>query len=259
MRIALGVEYDGTGFAGWEQQPEARTVQGVVTVALGKVADHPVHVVCAGRTDAGVHAWGQVVHMEAHAARDMRAWVLGGNANLPGDVTLLWARPVTGDFHARFSARSRHYRYVVYNSAVRPAILATRVAWECRPLDVERMQAGAGYLLGEHDFSSYRAMACQARSPVRRVHRLNVNRQGPMVFIDVVADAFLHHMVRNIAGVLMAIGMGKRPTDWSETVLKARDRTQGGVTAPPLGLYLMRVDYPERYQLSHLLPPPLVW
>jgi tRNA pseudouridine38-40 synthase len=259
MRIALGVEYDGTGFAGWEQQPGARTVQGVVTEALGKVADHPVHVLCAGRTDAGVHAWGQVVHMEAHAVREMRAWVLGGNANLPGDVSLLWARPVAGDFHARFSARSRYYRYVVYNSAVRPAILATRVAWECRPLDVERMQSGAGYLLGEHDFSSYRAMACQARSPVRRVHRLSVTRQGSMVFMDVVADAFLHHMVRNIAGVLMAIGMGKRPTDWSETVLKARDRTRGGVTAPPLGLYLMRVDYPERHQLPRLLPPPLVW
>lgn len=259
MRIALGVEYDGTGFAGWEQQPGVRTVEGAVTEALGKVADQPVRVFCAGRTDAGVHAWGQVIHMESPAVRDMRAWVQGGNANLPGDVALLWARPVAGDFHARFSARSRHYRYVVYNSAVRPAILGARVAWECRPLDVERMQAGAGYLLGEHDFSSYRAMACQARGAVRRVHRLSVTRQGSIVFIDVVADAFLHHMVRNVAGVLMAIGMGQRPTDWSRTVLDARDRTQGGVTAPAQGLYLMRVDYPERYQLPRLLPPSLVW
>ncbi len=259
MKIAFGVEYDGTNFAGWEQQPNARTVQQVVADALARVADHPLNVVCAGRTDAGVHAWGQVIHVATHARRDLRAWVFGANANLPDDATVQWARPVAPDFHARFSARSRHYRYVIFNHPHRPAVLRSRVTWVCRALDQERMQAGAGYLLGEHDFSSYRAGACQAKSPVRRVHRLDVSREGSLVYIDVVADAFLHHMVRNVAGVLMAIGMGKREVDWSRKVLQARDRAQGGVTAPSRGLYLMGVDYPERYRLPRLSPPSLVW
>jgi len=259
MKIAVGLEYDGTRFSGWESQPGARTVQLVVTKALSRVADHPLHVVCAGRTDAGVHAWGQVIHFESHASRGMRAWVFGGNANLPDDVSVTWARPAPDDFDARFSARSRHYRYAIFNRPARAAVLKGRVAWECRPLDVEWMQAGADYLLGEHDFSSYRALSCQAKSPVRQVYRLDVHRQGLMIYIDVVANAFLHHMVRNIAGVLMAIGMGKRPVGWSEEVLLARDRTRGGVTAPPDGLYLVGVGYPEWFQLPRVSPPALVW
>ncbi len=258
-RIAMGVEYEGTQFAGWETQPARRTVQGAVADALSKVADMPVVVVCAGRTDAGVHAWGQVIHMDTSAARDMRSWVFGANANLPRDVSIIWAKSVPDDFHARFSARSRHYRYVIYNHPVRPAVLRARTSWECRSLDVERMQAAADYLLGRHDFSSYRAVACQAKNPVRHVYRLDVTRSGSIVCVDAVANAFLQHMVRNIVGVLLAIGVGKQKVIWSKEVLEARDRTQGGITAPPDGLYLVGVNYPECYGLPRVFPPNLVW
>ncbi len=259
MRIALGIEYDGSRFCGWETQHGVRTVQQSVCDALSKVAGLRVRVVCAGRTDARVHACCQVVHMDCAVARPMRAWVFGGNANLPPDVSIIWARPVPESFHARFSAHSRHYRYVILNRPVRPAVLGSRVCWECRPLDVERMQSAGGYLLGEHDFSSYRAVACQAKSPVRRLYRLEVGRRGPMVFIDVVANAFLHHMVRNIAGVLMSIGMARHDVAWSREVLEARDRRQGGITAPPEGLYLVRVEYPGSFGLPRVSPPELIW
>ncbi len=259
MRVALGIEYDGSRFCGWESQHGVRTLQESVTNALSKVAGQRVQVICAGRTDARVYAWGQVVHMDCPIRREMRAWVFGANAKLPRDVSIVWARPVSSDFNARISARSRHYRYVILNRSVRPAVLASRVCWECRPLDVERMQTAAGYLLGEHDFSSYRAVACQAKSPLRRIYRLEVSRRGPMVFIDVVANAFLHHMVRNIAGVLMAIGMAKHDVTWSREVLEARDRTQGGITAPPEGLYLVGVEYPHHCGLPRVSPPELIW
>ncbi len=255
MRLALGVEYDGSRFAGWEAQPGRRTVQEAVETALSRVADHPVRVVCAGRTDAGVHAWGQVVHLDAPVHRAERAWLLGGNANLPTDVGLAWARPVPEEFDARRSALRRHYRYLVYNHALRPALLRERVCWECRPLDAERMQAAGAFLLGEHDFSAFRAAACQARSPVRRVERLEVSRRGRLVAIDVVANAFLHHMVRNIAGVLMAIGLGKEPPEWARQVLDGRDRRLGGVTAEPQGLYLVGVEYPARFETPPVPPP----
>ncbi len=259
MKIALGVEYDGAQFSGWEGQPRRRTVQGELEKALSAVADRPTKVICAGRTDAGVHAWGQVVHFETEVTRELRAWLLGGNANLPDDVSLTWARSAADDFHARFSARGRHYRYVICNRRTRPAVLRQRVCWEHRPLAVEAMQEGAGHLLGEHDFSSFRAVACQAKSPVRQVRRLEVSQRGVMIFIDVVANGFLHHMVRNMAGVLMAIGMGRQAPAWSRDVLKARDRTRGGVTAPPDGLYLMGVEYPLRFGLPRVFPSPLVW
>ncbi len=255
----MGVEYEGTQFAGWERQPARRTVQRAVTDALSKVADMPVGVVCAGRTDAGVHAWGQVIHMDTSAVRDTRSWVFGANANLPRDVSIIWAKSVPDDFHARFSARSRHYRYVIYNHPLRPAVLRARASWECRALDVERMQVGADYLVGRHDFSSYRAVACQAKNPVRQIHRLDVTRGGAVVYVDVVANAFLHHMVRNIVGVLLAIGTGKHDVTWAKEVLEARDRTQGGITASPDGLYLVSVDYPASYGLPRVPPPKLVW
>lgn len=244
MRIALGLEYEGTRFAGWETQRGQRTLQACLEEALSAVADRAVKTVCAGRTDSGVHACAQVVHFDTSAQRDMRAWVFGANANLPRDMSVLWAVPVNEGFHARFSACSRHYRYLVFNRPVRPALGGGRVTWECRLLDVERMQEAASHLVGEHDFTSYRALACQARSPVRTIHRLDVTREGALVRIDVAANAFLHHMVRNIAGVLMTVGVGKRPPAWAKEVLEARDRTRGGVTAPPAGLYLMRVEYP---------------
>lgn len=249
MKIAAGIEYDGSGFCGWQRQDGVRTVQEVVETAFAKVADHPVQVVCAGRTDAGVHATGQIVHFETEAVRSERSWVLGANVNLPPDVTVHWAREVPEDFHARFSARARRYRYLICNRWVRPAILRGRVTWFHKPLDVERMRRAAVYLLGEHDFSSFRALACQAKSPVREVRALQVNREGDFIVIDITANAFLHHMVRNIAGVLLAVGTGERPVEWVPQLLAARDRTVGGVTAPPDGLYLVEVHYEPRYGL----------
>lgn len=249
MRIALGLEYDGTGFAGWQIQVGARTVQGQLEQALSRVADRPVGVMCAGRTDAGVHATGQVVHFETEALRDLRAWVLGTNAHLPAEVSVCWAREVRPDFHARFSATERHYRYVVANRETRPALLRGRVWWIHRALDADRAAAAACHLVGEHDFSSFRALACQARHPVRTIHRLEVTRHGEYLYIDVTANGFLHHMVRNLAGVLMAIARGEHPPEWAREVLEARDRTLGGVTAPAAGLYLVRVRYPEHYAL----------
>lgn len=258
MRIALGIEYSGSRFCGWQMQHGVRTVQECVEQALSKVADHAVRVICAGRTDSGVHALGQVVHCETQALRESRSWVFGANAHLPDDVSVLWAQPVDGDFHARFTAKRRHYRYLIFERAVRPAVLAGRVAWQYRMLDIERMTAAARYLIGEHDFSSYRAYACQAKSPVRTIHRLDVRRRGEFVAIDVIANAFLHHMVRNIAGVLMQIGSGKQAPEWARAVLEARDRQVGGVTAAPEGLYFVGVEYPERYAIPYC-PERCAW
>ena len=260
MRIAVGVEYDGSNFSGWQfQQQGVRTVQGEVEKALSKVANHPVRVHCAGRTDTGVHATAQVIHFDTLAEREERAWVFGANANLPKDVALLWAKPVNEQFHARFSARRRAYRYVIFTREVRPTFLAYRVSWHYKDLDVERMARAGESLIGEHDFSSYRAVACQAKSPVRKLYRLKVTRQGPFVFIDVEANGFLHHMVRNIAGVLIAIGDGERPVEWSREVLEAKDRALGGITAQPYGLYLTEVGYPSEFALPELTHVPPVW
>ena len=259
MRIALGVEYDGTGFSGWQLQEGVRTVQGVLEAALSRVADQPIRVHCAGRTDAGVHGAEQVVHFDTTAERSERSWVFGANANLPKEVAVLWATPVSEAFHARFSACRRSYRYVIYNRSVRPTFLAWRTTWEYRPLDETRMHEAAQALVGEHDFSSYRAQGCQAKSPVRTVHRLEVSRRGELVFIDVEANAFLHHMVRNIAGVLIAIGAGERPLSWAAEVLAHRDRALGGVTAPPSGLYLTRVGYPPRFELPQIRHSSALW
>jgi tRNA pseudouridine38-40 synthase len=249
MRFALGVEYDGAGFHGWQIQDDVRTVQASVEAALAKVADHPVSVQCAGRTDAGVHATAQVVHFDTSADRKPRSWVLGGNVNLPEDVSIAWSAPVPDGFHARYSAVARSYRYVILNRTARAALLRRRAAWVHRPLDAARMHRAAQALVGEHDFSSYRALGCQAKSPVRTLTRLAVTRSGERVMIDVTANAFLHHMVRNIAGVLIAIGEGDRPEGWARAVLERRDRTRGGVTAPAEGLYLVRVEYPENFGL----------
>lgn len=260
MRIAAGIEYDGSQFCGWQLQKHAvRTVQGEVESALSKVANHPLRVNCAGRTDTGVHATSQVVHFDTDAERDERSWVFGANANLPKDVVVLWAKPVSDEFHARFSANRRAYRYVIFTREVRPTFLAGRVTWHYRKLDIERMQQAGNLLIGEHDFSSYRAVACQAKSPIRTLHRLEVSHQGPFIFIDVEANGFLHHMVRNIAGVLMAIGEGEQPVEWSREVLEARDRALGGVTAHPSGLYLTHVGYPEQFGIPQLSPLSPVW
>ena len=259
MRFALGVEYDGSDFSGWETQPQRRTVQSTLEAALSSVADTSIATVCAGRTDAGVHALAQVVHFDSSVARAPHEWVLGANSNLPGDVSARWARPVAEDFHARYSAVCRHYRYVIQNRRERPALLRRRAAWERIPLDTAPMQAACEHLLGEHDFSSFRAAGCQAKSPVRTVVGLEVQRRGALVIIDIAANAFLQHMVRNVAGVLMDIGTGKREPGWAKELLAERDRTLGAVTAPPEGLYLSRIDYPPDHGLPAVSPEWLLW
>lgn len=245
MRVALGIEYDGSAYHGWQAQQEGvRTVQTTLEHALGKVADHGVRVVCAGRTDTGVHALGQVVHFDSDAQRTERNWLLGTNVNLPQDVSVTWVRKVDREFSARFSAMSRRYRYFILDRPARSAVLAGRVTWSHRPLDAVRMHQAAQALAGEHDFSSYRALGCQAKSPVRTLHSIAVERRGDFLVLSLHANAFLHHMVRNIAGVLMTIGRGEQPVQWAAEVLDLRDRTLGGVTAPPQGLYFESVDYP---------------
>lgn len=248
MRVALGVEYDGTAFHGWQYQGDVRSVQESLQIALSKVANHEVTVHCAGRTDTGVHATGQVVHFETPAVRSERSWILGCNVNLPHDISIGWAREVPDSFHARFSAVGRHYRYLILNRAYRSALWRDRAVWVHHSLDAEAMHEAAQRLIGTHDFSSYRALGCQAKHPVRTIHSLQVSRQGEMVTIDIHANAFLHHMVRNIAGVLIAIGKGEQSVSWAEEVLALRDRTLGGVTAPPQGLCLTKVDYPDEYE-----------
>ena len=247
-RYALGIEYDGSAFMGWQRQVHpGRTVQAVVEEALAKVADHPVEVVCAGRTDAGVHAAGQVIHFDTEARRDLRGWLLGTNSNLPPDVAAGWIKEMPGDFHARFKATARQYRYVILNRETRPALSRAELTWTHRPLDVEPMQAAAGNLIGRHDFSAFRSVECQAKQPVRTLKRLDVRRTDERVIVDVVADGFLHHMVRNIVGVLLEVGQGKHAPAWSREVLEGRDRTLGGITAPASGLSLMAVEYPEEF------------
>lgn len=252
MRIAAIVEYDGSSFSGWQLQDGVRTVQGAVESALSKVANAPVRVVVAGRTDAGVHASWQVLHFDTTANRKSYEWLRGANSSLPGDVALLWVDEVDPSFHARFSASGRRYQYVILNRRVRPTYLRQRVAWEYRPLDISTMQRGARHLVGTHDFSSFRAVQCQAKDPVRELRALKISRRGEFVLIDVYADAFLHHMVRNIAGVLVSIGAGERNARWAREVLQARDRSAGGVTAVADGLYLVGVEYPHRYGLPEL-------
>jgi len=249
-RVAACVEYRGSAYRGWQrQQSGVASVQQAVEKALSRVANHPVQVFCAGRTDAGVHASCQVIHFDSNAVRTPRNWIHGANANLPADISLSWVQPMGMDFHARFSAVARRYRYVIYNDPIRPAHLAHEVTWNYRPLDVSLMRHAAHALLGTHDFTSYRAVGCQAKSPIKTIHHLELLEYGRFIVLDIRANAFLHHMVRNIAGVLIQIGPGERPVEWAEQVLVARDRAQGGLTAPAFGLYLVDVTYPEEFVL----------
>jgi tRNA pseudouridine38-40 synthase len=250
MRIALGVEYDGSSFGGWQRQGhDPNTIQEKLEIAIGKVADHDVVVHCAGRTDARVHGVGQVVHFDTSSLRDLRGWIFGCNTRLPDAISVRWAKVVGDEFHARFSAQARAYRYVIYNHPVRPALGIKHLSWNFRPLDLALMQQASRYLLGEHDFTSFRATGCQAKSPVKEVQKIDVFSRGKLIVIDIEANAFLHHMVRNIAGVLMAVGCGKQPVEWVQHVLDSKDRKQGAPTAAPYGLYFMRVHYPERFEI----------
>lgn len=259
MKIAVGIEYDGSAYCGWQSQRGVRTIQDAVQGALGKIADHEVTVVCAGRTDTGVHAVEQVVHFETNAKRTMRSWVLGTNTHLPPDICLLWARPVPERFHARFAALSRQYRYIILNRPVPPAILARRVTWQHQPLNERHMHAAASKLIGEHDFSSFRALSCQAKHPIRTIYDVSVRRERYCVYIDVHANGFLHHMVRNIAGVLIAVGKDERPVSWVQELLSLCDRSKGGVTAAADGLYLVKVKYEPIFGLSAEINAPSLW
>ncbi len=250
MRYAACVEYDGSNFSGWQaQKHNVRTVQGEVEAGLSKVADEPVAIITAGRTDTGVHASHQIIHFDSTADRSLFAWCRGANRFMPHDVRLLWVEPVSDEFHARFSALSRSYRFVIYNAPIQSALFRSLSTHEYRPLDIERMQKAGSALLGEHDFTSFRAAGCQAHSPVRTMLHFNLCRQGDWIWFDVKANAFLQHMVRNIAGCLIEVGCGKREIDWFSELLEVKDRKLAGVTAPPHGLYLAGVDYPAEFTL----------
>jgi tRNA pseudouridine38-40 synthase len=259
-RIAVGIEYDGSAYAGWQAQARLPTIQHITERALSSVAAEPLTLVCAGRTDAGVHAHGQVAHFDTRAARSARGWVLGANSELPADVSVSWAAPVPVHFHARYCAEARTYRYLILNRLARSALLAQRATWIHRPLDHERMAQAALGLHGEHDFSAFRSSECQARSPIRRMERVSVERRGDWVVIEATANAFLHHMMRNIAGLLIAIGKAEAPPAWAREVLEGRDRTRNAATAPAAGLYLVSVRYPAAFALPaacrhEVLPP----
>ena len=258
-RVALGIEYNGRGFNGWQAQksPHTKTVQQTLEQALSEVADHPVTLVCAGRTDAGVHATGQVVHFDHRHERTEGAWIRGGNALLPPEVSVRWAKQVPADFHARFSATARRYRYVIYNHAVKPAILNGQVTHHYQPLDAERMHAAGQLLLGEQDFSAYRGSACQSTTPMRHVSEISVRRQWDFVTLDIQANAFLLHMVRNIVGSLLEVGFGRRDPGWIKQLIAGRDRTKSAATASPKGLYLVDVDYPPEHNIPRLPLGPL--
>jgi len=259
VKIAVGVEYDGTQFSGWQIQPNRRTVQGYLYQALEKISDHSSKIVAAGRTDSGVHALQQVAHFDVREERSERSWILGLNTNLPDDMNITWAKVVDDDFSARFSALSRSYRYLIFNRVSRSSIHAHKMWWVFSPLDIEKMQAAADLLVGHHDFSAFRAKLCQAHSPVKTVEKIQITRQDNCIAIDVKAQSFLHHMVRNIVGVLVPIGEGRKPVGWAAEVLLSRDRAQGGITSPPDGLYFINVDYPEQYALPTVPPFPMVW
>lgn len=255
-RWAAGVEYIGTAYGGWQAQKRVNSVQGVVEEALAKVANHPLRVTCSGRTDAGVHAFQQVIHFDTESVRSPYAWLLGTNTNLPHDVSLRWVQPVADHFSARFSSLARHYRYVIHTHSARSALLFNRVGWWPQHLDAEAMHEAAQVLVGEHDFSAFRDSQCQAHSPVRTIRHIKIQRQGEFITIDICANAFLHHMVRNITGTLGHVGLGKQPVAWVAEVLEGRDRTKAAVNAPPGGLYFVGPEYPAEFALPE---PPRPW
>lgn len=252
-RIALGVQYDGKLWHGWQTQPAGGTVQDTLEAAMKRFALVDIDTTCAGRTDAGVHALEQVVHFDTGLDREMFSWVRGVNAFLPSSIAVRWARDVTMDkvdqFHARFSATARTYHYVIYNHPVRSPLLAGKAGWVFRPLDIGPMRTAAEYLLGTHDFSSFRAAECQAKSPVKTMREIRIERRGDMITVTLTADAFLHHMVRNIVGSLIVVGNGNQPPSWLKEILECRDRSRAAPTFMPDGLYLARIAYDAKWQL----------
>ena len=259
-RMALGIEYRGTHYGGWQRQPNTTSVQALVEQALGRVAaGAPISLSAAGRTDKGVHGICQIAHFDAPVQRPPHAWLRGGNANLPADIRLLWAQAMADNFHARYNALERRYRYVILNRAVPPAGLHGLVTWQRQPLDVARMREAARPLLGAHDFSAFRASGCQAKTARRTVTRLDIKRLGAWVWLDVHADGFLKHMVRNIVGSLAKIGAGEAPVAWLGSVLASRDRRTAGITAPAAGLYFVTARYGPEYAMPALAQPWSFW
>ena len=248
-RVAAIVEYDGTDYAGWQSQVHAVSIQDAVQAAISFVAGHPIVAICAGRTDSGVHATGQVIHFDTRAERTPRAWVLGANTKLPPAIALQWAREVTSGFHARHRAIRRIYRYCILNRSARSALHRARTAWIHRPLDAAAMHAAAQVLIGEHDFSAFRSVECQSQTTVRRIERIEVRRDGDHVWLEIAANAYLHHMVRNIVGTLLAVQHEADPAAAALRVLVRRDRRFAGATAPAAGLYLWRVEYPPSFAI----------
>ncbi|VAY02318.1 tRNA pseudouridine synthase A [Arsenophonus endosymbiont of Aleurodicus dispersus] len=256
-KIALGIEYDGSHYYGWQRQPQVKTIQACLELALTKVAYESIHIYCAGRTDAGVHATGQVIHFETSVIRQDAAWTIGVNSFLPSDIAVQWYKIVEPDFHARFCATARRYRYIIFNYQFRPAILAAGVMHFYLPLDSDKMHRAAQALVGKHDFTSFRAVQCQSKSPWRNVKHVHVNRYGHYIVVDITADAFVHHMVRNIVGSLLIVGCGDQDVSWIEELLALKDRTKAAATAKAEGLYLVSVDYPVKYKLPKMNIGPL--
>lgn len=258
MKIALGIEYDGSRYFGWQRQQEVASIQQCLEEALSKIANAPCEVFCAGRTDAGVHGTGQVVHFETNIERPLKSWCFGTNAHLPEDIAVKWAVEVPEDFHARFSATARRYRYIIFNHRLRSAILPKGIShYYHHDLDAEKMHQAGQFLLGENDFSSFRAAQCQSHTPWRNVHHLNVWRQGHYIIVDIQANAFVHHMVRNIVGSLIEVGQGRQPIEWIKWLLEQKDRTLAAPTAKAEGLYLVDVSYPEQFSIPKKTLGPL--
>jgi tRNA pseudouridine38-40 synthase len=254
LRLALGISYNGQAYQGWQSQLSRQTVQDKLEAALGKFAAHRVSTLCAGRTDSGVHGLMQVVHFDTELARPTASWVRGTNAFLPSDIAVEWAQVVPAEFHCRASAQSRRYAYILFESAVRPSINAGRVGWVFRPLDGHMMRQAAAYLIGEHDFSSFRAAACQALSPVKTLQRIDISQRGAYWRFEFEANAFLHHMIRNIMGGLIAVGQHKHTAEWMQEILLARDRTVAAATFSPNGLYFLGPRYAPQWGLPDRTP-----
>lgn len=262
-KYALALAYDGRNYSGWQIQNNTGSVQESLEIALSKIADEPISVFCAGRTDAGVHATAQIISFESNAERTLDQWLLGGNAKLPKDIRIQWIQETSQDFHARFNATERHYCYVIHNTQVAPCILRKLVTWHIKPLNAQAMHNAAQVLVGKHDFSSFRSSSCQAKTATRELKHISVERltsnHSNVIILKITANAFLHHMVRNIVGSLLKIGEGTHDKQWLADVLKAQDRTQAGITAPADGLYLTGVNYPEKYNMpNEVIAPPII-
>ena len=252
MRIALGVEYDGSPYFGWQSQPDGRTVQDILQTALGQISGEVITIIAAGRTDTGVHALEQIIHFDTQITRPLTAWVRGTNAYLPASIAVLWAHKVDDEFHARFSAQARSYRYNLYCRSMRSALLYGKAGWYHQDLDVAKMREAAEYLLGEHDFSAFRTSECQAKSPVKTLTQLSIQQQGSLISLDLTGNAFLHHMVRNIVGCLVYVGNGKHEPIWLKQILEGLDRSKAAPTFSPDGLYLRHISYDPKWQLPQI-------